>query len=70
MAHDCPECGQQCYCNGDIDDINMGECDECICCMNKEHDDDDEYEDDEDWYEDIRDGSLQQLKDIKDKEQP
>jgi len=20
MAHTCPECGQQCYCNGDIDD--------------------------------------------------
>ena len=21
MAHSCPECGQACYCNGDIDDI-------------------------------------------------
>ena len=20
MAHECPECGQTCYCNGDIDD--------------------------------------------------
>lgn len=20
MAHDCPECGALCYCNGDIDD--------------------------------------------------
>lgn len=24
MAHECPECGQMCYCNGDIDD----------CCNN------------------------------------
>lgn len=21
MAHECPECGMQCYCNGDIDDM-------------------------------------------------
>lgn len=21
MAHTCPDCGQACYCNGDIDDI-------------------------------------------------
>lgn len=20
MAHECPDCGQACYCNGDIDD--------------------------------------------------
>ena len=26
MAHECPECGQTCYCNGDIDD----------CCFNFE----------------------------------
>ena len=24
MAHECPECGQMCYCNGDVDD----------CCNN------------------------------------
>ncbi len=24
MAHECPECGQVCYCHGDIDD----------CCFN------------------------------------
>ena len=24
MAHECPECGQLCHCNGDIDD----------CCFN------------------------------------
>lgn len=28
MAHECPECGQVCYCNGDIDD----------CCFNFEED--------------------------------
>ncbi len=21
MAHECPECGQVCYCNGDIEDM-------------------------------------------------
>jgi hypothetical protein len=26
MAHNCPECGQVCYCGGDIDD----------CCLNFE----------------------------------
>ena len=28
MAHECPECGQTCHCNGDIDD----------CCNNFEED--------------------------------
>ena len=28
MAHECPECGQTCYCNGDIGD----------CCFNLEED--------------------------------
>ena len=28
MAHECPECGQTCYCNGDIGD----------CCFNFEED--------------------------------
>lgn len=28
MAHECPECGQTCFCNGDIDD----------CCFNFEED--------------------------------
>ena len=28
MAHTCPECGQMCYCNGDIDD----------CCNDFEED--------------------------------
>ena len=29
MAHDCPECYAQCYCGGDIDDINFGEALDC-----------------------------------------
>ena len=28
MAHTCPDCGMQCYCNGDIDD----------CCFDSEED--------------------------------
>ena len=28
MAHECPECGQNCYCHGDWDD----------CCFNFEED--------------------------------
>lgn len=43
MAHECPECGLLCHCNGDIDDICFGESDECKCCIDKL--DDDDYED-------------------------
>jgi hypothetical protein len=28
MAHECPDCGMQCHCGGDIDD----------CCLNAEED--------------------------------
>jgi hypothetical protein len=41
--HSCPECGQACYCNGDIDDIDSGDGeaeDNCICCTEGEFDDD------------------------------
>ena len=37
MAHECPECGSKCHCNGDIDDIVFdddaagGHCTCCIC---------------------------------------
>ena len=62
MAHDCPDCGMQCHCNGDIDDINFGESDECICCIDKYDDhpeDDDMFDEDEDDYlNDIRDETL------------
>ena len=37
--HDCPRCGQACYCSGDIDDIPMPEPPHCRHCP--EDDDDD-----------------------------
>jgi hypothetical protein len=42
MAHDCPICGCQCHCNGDIDDINFGEAGgyDCSCCDEEEIDED------------------------------
>ena len=33
--HSCPECGQACYCGGDVDDIDTGDTessDNCTCC--------------------------------------
>ena len=52
MAHTCPECGYQCHCNGDIDDIDFGdscpEADRCICCLG-EFDDGESWEDYEDF---------------------
>jgi len=47
MAHECPECGMTCHCNGDIDDIFWGEdCEQgCRCCEDKYSDSDDEYDD-------------------------
>jgi len=36
MAHDCPECGQACYCNGDIDDCYIPDHEAelaCTCCI-------------------------------------
>ena len=50
MAHECPECGQMCYCNGDIDDCcNNFEADVMRCTHYKQC----EQEDDEDtlYYE-------------------
>ncbi len=47
MAHECPECGQQCYCGGDIDDCcNNFEEDviNCVHCLGHE----DDFLDDED----------------------
>jgi len=31
MAHTCPKCGMLCHCGGDIDDIDFGETDDCVC---------------------------------------
>jgi len=46
MGHNC-ECGYQCHCNGDIDDINFGVWTGCTCdnCQN-DFDDEDDYADD------------------------
>jgi hypothetical protein len=50
MAHSCPECDSQCYCNGDIDDCLLSDADterDCTCCVGKDRDGyaDDDYED-------------------------
>ena len=39
MAHSCPECGETCYCGGDIDDICMDWEDDVPCshCTNEPH---------------------------------
>ena len=54
MAHECPDCGMLCHCNGDIDDCcnNFDEdIARCNHCDGKAHDDfEDEY--DGDYYND------------------
>ena len=47
--HTCPECGQACYCNGDIDDHDNGpyaavECEHFLECSAENLDADDETE--------------------------
>jgi len=44
MAHSCPECGQCCYCGGDIDDCLFDFDDDVAGCT---HCDGDEFADDE-----------------------
>ena len=53
MAHECPICGQTCFCSGDIDDIIFGVNHMCKHC----EDDDDDWEDyiDEDYVDDTDD---------------
>lgn len=50
MSHECPDCGQICYCDGDIDDCcnNLPrDVDHCKHCQGEEGDDEYEpYEDD------------------------
>jgi hypothetical protein len=52
MAHECPDCGQTCFCNGDIDDCENNFEEDVIncthCLLGKE---DDEPEDVFDWAE-------------------
>lgn len=32
MAHECPECGRGCHCNGDIDDCFFEQSEEALSC--------------------------------------
>jgi hypothetical protein len=53
MAHPCFECGGECYCNGDIDDVIVSKtpkyCEGCGCSEFWDgEDDDDEWEEDPD----------------------
>ena len=41
--HYCPECGQACYCGGDLDDCEMPEGEERCTCPCDELDDEDYY---------------------------
>jgi len=43
MAHECPVCGMQCYCNGDIDDCCFSFPEYVVNCT---HCTDEDYEDD------------------------
>ena len=52
MAHECPECGQTCYCNGDIDDCCFNEPSAYFNCIHwkqceQEKDDDYDYQDED-----------------------
>lgn len=33
MAHECPECGQICHCNGDIEDMENQEVENYVNCI-------------------------------------
>jgi hypothetical protein len=44
MAHECPDCGQMCYCGGDIDDCCFNQEENVIHCSHCPEDDDEEYE--------------------------
>lgn len=50
--HNCPECGQACYCGGDIDDIDTGDedaQDNCTCCLGEDDWEDDHFIEEERW---------------------
>ena len=36
MAHDCPDCGQLCYCRGDVDDSLFDDDDSYVNCQHYE----------------------------------
>ena len=46
MAHECPNCWQTCFCNGDIDDClfeNTIEQNNCHHCPDEDEEGDDDY---------------------------
>jgi hypothetical protein len=43
MAHECPECGQVCYCGGDIDDVLLDDEDAAEQCVHFEQPECDGY---------------------------
>jgi hypothetical protein len=46
MAHNCPQCGQTCFCSGDLEDHDIGDLyDDCQCCLGKLENDNDEDDD-------------------------
>jgi len=51
MAHECPECGQVCHCNGDIDDLILNDEDDIINCNHYQtcEDYDFDYDDEADF---------------------
>jgi hypothetical protein len=51
MAHSCPDCGQACYCGGDIDDIFFEDSEEAMGCVHCLHED--KREDDCDDFEEV-----------------
>ena len=60
MAHTCPDCGQYCNCNGDIDDICLDlpedamNCTHCLDEYGVDYDD----EDRDDWREVFEDNYI------------
>jgi hypothetical protein len=47
MAHECPDCGLSCHCNGDIDDCLLNDEEDVIACRHcpPERELEDEYDD-------------------------
>ena len=48
MAHECPDCGSQCHCGGDIDDLLLNDDDDINGCTHCPHDklfEDEDYDD-------------------------
>lgn len=52
--HSCPECGLDCYCGGDIDDLQFDDSQQaliCTCCVSRDDEDDFNQEDDYDDFD-------------------